>query len=124
MIKRYASFLYDIRGDFYGFVRVCSFLFVIFMSFEEILSFLYDHTAQGKKSDQVWECHQGIEDICDVPYSCYSHIWSDEYADDVQPAVCCNCGFVSVEKVFQTSFTVVIPSEDCCECEEYQAQHQ
>ena len=94
------------------------------MSFEEIFCFFYNHTAQGKKSDQVRECHQGIEDICDVPYSCYSHIWSDENADDVQPAVCCNCGFVSVEQVFQTSFTVVIPSEDCCECEEYQAQHQ
>lgn len=61
MIKRYASFLYDIRGDFYGFVRVCSFLFVIFMSFEEIFSFLYDHTAQGKKSDQVREAIRALK---------------------------------------------------------------
>ena len=119
-----------ILGDSYGFVRVCSGLrylgseLVIFMPFKEIFCFFYDHTAQCEKSDQVRERHQGIEDICDVPYSCYCHVWSDEYADDVQPAVGFYCGFVSVEQVFQTSFTVVIPSEDRCECEEYQAQHQ
>ena len=31
---------------------------------------------------------------------------------------------MSVCQVFQTTFTVVIPSKDCSKCEEYQAEHQ
>ena len=105
-------------------IRSILFLIRSVMFCMEISCLFDDHSVQCKKCDQVRECHQCIEDICDIPYCRNRHIWSDEYADDVQPAVCCNCGFVSVEQVFQTSFTVVIPSKDCCECKEYQAQHQ
>ena len=31
---------------------------------------------------------------------------------------------MSVCQVFETTFTVIIPSKDCCKCEEYEAEHQ
>ena len=91
---------------------------------KEFFCFFYDHSAQCKQCDHIRNCHQSVEDICDGPYCTYCHIRSDKYCQNVKPAICKDCFLMSVCQIFQTSFTVIIPSKDCCKCEEYQTDHQ
>ena len=94
-----------------------------FFACKECLCFFYNHTAQCKQCDHIRNCHQSVEDICDSPYCTYGHVRSDKYCKNVKPAICKDCFFMSMCQIFQASFTVVIPSKDCRECEEYQTDH-
>ena len=98
-------------------------LHLVFLCIKECFCFFYNYTAQCKQCDHIRNCHQSVEDIGNGPYSTYCHVRSDKYCQDVEPAVCKDCFLMSMCQIFQTSFTVVIPSKDCCKCEEYQTDH-
>ena len=105
-------------------IRSILFLIRSVMFCMEISCLFDDHSVQCKKCNQVRECHQCIKDIGNVPYGSNGHIRTDENADNVQPTVGFDSCLVSVQKIFQTAFAIVIPAEDGCKCEEYKAEHQ
>ena len=105
-------------------IRSILFLIRSVMFCMEISCLFDDHSVQCKKCDQVRECHQCIEDICDIPYCFYCHIRSNEYCKDIQDTISHYNSFISVKQVFHASLAVIVPSENCCECKEYKTQHQ
>ena len=83
-----------------------------------------NYLSQSDEGDEVGESHEGIKDISNVPYGFYCHVRTDEYRQDVEPAIGINGGPVSVGKIFQTALSVIIPSQDGGECKEDKTDHK
>ena len=91
---------------------------------EVILCVLCNYSTQSKQRHKVGESHKSVEDICDGPYCGNCHVGTDKYSCDVKYSVDHNSCHVLAAEVFKASFAVVVPAEDSCECEEYQAYHK
>ena len=105
-------------------IRSILFLIRSVMFCMEISCLFDDHSVQCKKCDQVRECHQCIEDICDIPYCRNRHIWSDEYTYNIKPSIRSYSFHILIKQIFQASFSVIIPSKNRCKCKKYQTNHQ
>ena len=84
---------------------------VIGLVFKILFSLSNDDWRQDQEGNQVWQSHQGVDDICDNP----NHIQLDkssqqdhDYKDyTVKP------NKANAKEKLETAFPVVVPAENC-----------
>lgn len=96
----------------------------VLMPFEVVFCFPDDDAAQCDQRDHIRDRHQAVEDIRDSPDGGNRHIRSDKDSCDVEPAIHEHTLLISVGKILQAAFSVVVPSENCRKREKYQTEHQ
>lgn len=121
-VNRFTAFAYSLNCLFPAASQrelgITVFVFAGLESVEVILNSLCYNAVEKYQTYEIRCCHQRVEDVSHSPYLAQRQERSDKYREDIQPSVNLHRGPVPVEEIFAASFSVVVPAENRCECEE------
>ena len=78
-----------------------------------------DDTAEADEGDQVWNCHEAVDDICENPDDIQFNESAAGYENDEDNAVRHNALYA--DEVFRAAFTVIVPAQNGRKGKECQA---